>query len=253
MIYTTSREPFRKYTDPETFEKIVDYPTVAAMWQHSAAAYKDLPAILDDGRTFTYQDLDRDAAVLRAVLKKNGLEKGDRVGIYAANSYEFVKAYLAVVTAGMTAMILPIQLDETALFGCTMKYALKAVFYRKETEEKTTFAKTHGSRAAFLAIECGEAETLPVCGTIEEKDPAVIMFTGGTTGKSKGAFERGGHAGHGQRLLRSEGHLQRTLSSDSAAVARFRTHPEPDERALHRQRDVHLQKQQGHVPGHRDL
>ncbi len=187
MIYTTSREPFRKYTDPETFEKIVDYPTVAAMWQHSVAAYKDLPAILDDGRAFTYEDLDRDAAVLRAVLRKNGLEKGDRVGIYAANSYEFVKAYLAVVTAGMTAMILPIQLDETSLFGCTMKYALKAVFYRKETEEKTVFAKTHGSRALFLAIECDETETLPMCETVEEKDPAVIMFTGGTTGKSKGA------------------------------------------------------------------
>ena len=51
-------EIFRKYTDPETFERIVDYPSVTAMWTHSVSAYPDTVAIMDGGRTYTYAELD---------------------------------------------------------------------------------------------------------------------------------------------------------------------------------------------------
>ena len=44
-----SNEIFRKYTDPETFEKIVDYASVTEMWNHSVEAYPDTPAIVDNG------------------------------------------------------------------------------------------------------------------------------------------------------------------------------------------------------------
>ncbi|MBR4767499.1 MAG: acyl--CoA ligase [Lachnospiraceae bacterium] len=188
MVYTTSRETFRKYTDPETFAKIVDYPTVSAMWAHSVGAYASSAAIADDGKEYSYQTLEDDAARLRTVLKKNGLQAGDRVGVYCSNSYAFVKSYLAVVTSGMTALILPIHLDETSVFGCTMKYGLKAVFYQPENEEKTTFARTHGSKAVFLSTEDAETEKTPIFEDVKATDPAVIMFTGGTTGKSKGTL-----------------------------------------------------------------
>ena len=42
---------FRQYTDPETFERIVDYPNVTAMWAHSVATSPETAAILDGGRS----------------------------------------------------------------------------------------------------------------------------------------------------------------------------------------------------------
>ena len=49
-----SNEIFRKYTDPETFEKIVDYKNVTEMWEHSVSTCPDTPAIVDNGKTYTY-------------------------------------------------------------------------------------------------------------------------------------------------------------------------------------------------------
>ena len=38
---------FEKYTDAETFSKIVDYSNVTEMWNHSVATYPNNIAIVD--------------------------------------------------------------------------------------------------------------------------------------------------------------------------------------------------------------
>ena len=42
---------------------------------------------------------------------------------------------------GAVATLLPFQLDEKAIYGCSLKYNLKAVFYDPAFEEKVSFAK----------------------------------------------------------------------------------------------------------------
>jgi hypothetical protein len=44
---------FRKYTDEETFAKIVDYKNVTEMWEHSVKEYADCVALVD-GKEYTY-------------------------------------------------------------------------------------------------------------------------------------------------------------------------------------------------------
>ena len=90
-----SNEIFRKYTDPETFKKIVDYASVTEMWNHSVKAYPDTPAIVDYGKTYTYVQLDGMVAAFRGALKDAGITPGSLVGILCPNSVEFVKAFLA--------------------------------------------------------------------------------------------------------------------------------------------------------------
>ena len=94
-IYTTDREKFRAYTAPEEFEKIKPFSTVNDMWRARAGEYADSIAIEDDGKKYTYKQLEEDASYLRPVFANRG-----RIAILCPNSYDFVKAYLAAVTSG---------------------------------------------------------------------------------------------------------------------------------------------------------
>ncbi|MBQ3952590.1 MAG: hypothetical protein II668_08535, partial [Oscillospiraceae bacterium] len=81
-----------EYMDPEDLERLVDYPSFAALWEARSAEYADLTAVEDNGEKYAFARLEADAAGLRTRLKEAGVNKGDRVGVFAPNSYGFVKA-----------------------------------------------------------------------------------------------------------------------------------------------------------------
>lgn len=186
MIYT--KEVFAKYTDPETFARIKEMDTVAEMWQHCIENYGEKTAIVDDGKSYTFAEVEEDTAFLRGALVEKGVKQGDVVGVFSVNSYDFVKAYLAAVTLGAMAVIIPAHLPEQAIFGLAMNFKMKALITCPSLDEKTAFAKEHGAQAAFLLTTDKGAEKAPICTSVKKEHPAVVMFTGGTTGKSKGAL-----------------------------------------------------------------
>ena len=182
-----SRELFRKYANPEEFDRIVEKDTVVEMWQSAREEFADLIAIEDGGNQYTYRQLDEDMAVFRGLLKEKGIKKGDRVGVFARNSYDLVKMYMAVVTYGACAAVLPAHLDDKTLFGVSMMFALNGLAYAPDMEERVQFALEHNPKlVSFRADQVGEPT--PMAEGLTKKDPAVIMFTGGTTGRSKGAL-----------------------------------------------------------------
>ena len=183
---TQSKEVFRKYMSPESFEGLKGFGSVSEMWEHCVKEYKDNVAIVDDSVEYTFSKLEEDAAGLRALLK---LPAGSRVGILAGNSYEFVKAYIAITTLGFTAVVLPVQLDETAVFGCSMKFGLAGMVYAPSPaiESKLSILKEKRPDLPIIASNAESDSSLPV-SKVSGDTPCVIMFTGGTTGKSKGAL-----------------------------------------------------------------
>ena len=118
---------FAKYTDAETYAKIVDYASVSEMWKHSVLEYANALAIVDNGENITYAQLEEEVAQMRGYLFSQGIKKGDNVGVFIPNSAAFVKAFLAITTIGAVAVLLPPQLDEMTVFGCSMKFALNAL------------------------------------------------------------------------------------------------------------------------------
>lgn len=181
-IYTTDREKFRAYTAPEEFEKITSFKTVNEMWQARSAEFADRVAIEDDGKKYTYKQLEEDASYLRPVFANRG-----RIAILCPNSYEFVKAYLAATTSGNTAIILPPQLPPEAVFGCCMKLGAKALAYHPALEEKLATVKAAAPNFPLLNIT-EKADAPAEITEAKPEDGCVIMFTGGTTGRSKGAL-----------------------------------------------------------------
>ncbi|MGI6264435.1 MAG: class I adenylate-forming enzyme family protein [Acutalibacteraceae bacterium] len=180
----TTAKPFERYMNADELAKLIEDESVSAMWARCAAAYADRPAIVDEGVSHTFGEVERDAARLRALLTPFA---GKRVGLLAANSYDFVRGYLAAVTAGCTAVILPAQLDAGTVFGCSMKFGMDALIYQPGLEEKLAAVKARRPDLPLIAADAAGDECAPVV-PVKPETPCVIMFTGGTTGQSKGAL-----------------------------------------------------------------
>ena len=178
-------EKFKKYTDEETFSKIVSFPSITAMWEDRAATYADRVAIVD-GEEYTYARLNADVAAFRTVLAQNGATPGSLIGILCPNSYGFVKAYLAATTFGVPAVLMPTHLDEMTVFGIASKFGMKAVVYDESLEAKVAVLREKNPAVALIPSSA-TADVATPSVPVPSETPAAILFTGGTTGKSKGA------------------------------------------------------------------
>lgn len=176
---------FEKYTDPSTFSKIVDYSNVTEMWSHSVATYPDNVAIVD-GAEYTYSALDAEVAGFRTVYRNNGAQPGSLIAILCPNSFGFVKAFLAAATYGLPAVLMPAHLDAQTVFGITYKFGLKAVVYDESLAEKVAIVKEKLPGVALISSASSSEEKTPAI-PVPAQAPCVFIFTGGTTGKSKGA------------------------------------------------------------------
>ena len=184
-MQTPSKEIFRKYTDDATFARIKEFTTVSAMWEHCVSEFTDAPAIVDEGKAHSFAELEADAAGFRTLFGDCPI--GTRVAIFAANSYDFVKAYLAVVTSGATAAIFPAHLPAEAVFGCCMMFGIKKLVYQKDFKPRLELVKAKRPDIALIPADALSDEKKPAV-PCEAKTPCAIVFTGGTTGKSKGAL-----------------------------------------------------------------
>ncbi|HEV2854946.1 MAG TPA: acyl-CoA synthetase [Thermoanaerobaculia bacterium] len=146
----------------------------------------------DRERTFTYRELFSEADRLAAGLAARGLRKGDRVAFFLGNRPEFVTAYLAVIRLG--AVLVPINLayrrreiahmlaDAEPRLLLTERDGLAVLGELEEDErrgvEVVLAEELAGDPTAF------DPPALPV---IDGGDPAMLLYTSGTTGRSKGA------------------------------------------------------------------
>ena len=180
-------EIYRRYTGEETFKRIKHYDTLSQMWEERSKEYAELTAVMDNGSSYTYAQLTDDVAKYRTVLKNSGAKKGDTVALYIPNSYEFVKAFLAVVTSGCTAAVLPAQIDEKAVCGCCMMFKASTLVSSEALSANTAVAKQAIASLSVVSAEETAEEASPAA-ECEGKDGCAIVMTGGTTGRPKGAL-----------------------------------------------------------------
>ena len=185
VVYEGSDQKFKAFCDKQTFEKIVDYRNVQDLFRHSTEEYAEQVAISDE-EEITYSRLSDEVASYRGVLKAAGVGKGDFVGILLPNSYDAVKAFFAVSTSGAVAVLFPVQLPPQAIFGCTMKYNLKAIVTNAELMPNTEMAK--GTKKALAVLDVKQNAEKCDMTDVQSADPCAMLFTSGTTGQSKGVL-----------------------------------------------------------------
>jgi malonyl-CoA/methylmalonyl-CoA synthetase len=166
-----------------------------------AAFPSDLDAVAidtDQGLLYSWRDLDRATAMMANLLDSLGLEAGARVAVQVEKSVEALILYLATLRAGY--VFVPLN---TA-------YRLTEIDYFLHDCEPAVFicSKSHADWAGAIALKAGARHVFTLdddrSGSLLERasqcsdrhqvaerqanDLAVLLYTSGTTGRSKGAM-----------------------------------------------------------------
>ncbi len=78
----------------------LEWPTIPAMVRDAARRYADAEAVVDGERRVTFAELEAQVRRAARALCASGIERGDRVAVWAPNSPEWIFAALGVTTAG---------------------------------------------------------------------------------------------------------------------------------------------------------
>ncbi len=153
----------------------------------------------------TYRELGERVETMAVGLFQLGLQKGDRVAVLSENRTEWAVAYLAVTTSGL--VVVPVDKDlkreeiehilnfsEAKVLICSGHYASMLKQAKKLPSLRKTVAmevESSGADLSFLqvsqqgqnALSAGDRTFQEI--EVDPDDLAAIIFTSGTTGRSK--------------------------------------------------------------------
>jgi long-chain acyl-CoA synthetase len=166
---------------------------LASILTDTAARGPDRVAVRLDDAELTYGQLDDASARVAGVLRANGLEPGDRVGIMLPNVPSFAIVYYGVLRAGGVVVPMNVLLKRREVAFYLGDPGAKLLF-AWEGFEQDARAGADQAGAECIIVRPGDfeqllADTEPLHELVErgDGDTAVILYTSGTTGTPKGA------------------------------------------------------------------
>ena len=223
----SQEKPWLKFYEPHVSEHLdYPTTTLPAALEETARRYPDFPAYIFKGKAITYKTYSQYVEQFSASLQELGIKKGDRVAIHLPNCPQFPISFYAILRAGgivvpcnptYTPREMMHQLNDS---GAEVIVTLSAFYpiiqkIRQETRlrhvvvaEIKTFFPTFLKFLFSLLLEKKRGHKIdiskdrntyrftelmlkspPKCRPVEVTldDTAVLMYTGGTTGLSKGA------------------------------------------------------------------
>ena len=168
----------------------------------AAARWGGKTAVIDGGRTFTYSELDALSDRFAAGLAGRGVERGERVAVLAPNCAEFVIAFYGTLKAGAVATTVNSgyrereivhQLNDSGARTLIAHEALRDMWEAAlETdtgvERRIIIGGGEDSGESFWGIVEGASGEPPRFEVDPMEDVAVLPYSSGTTGLSKGVM-----------------------------------------------------------------
>lgn len=173
----------------------------AAILFDNPAADDDAAALVDGGSRITFAVLRRRTRRLAAGLRRLGVEPGDRVAILLGNRAEYLEIYLAAASIGAIAVPLNARLTPQEHVLLMRDAEPKALFTTPEKAQTVVLTQAaiaslqsvimlddggSGDAGYETLIAGGEPEARPIAATSD--DPAIVLYTSGTTSGPKGAI-----------------------------------------------------------------
>jgi o-succinylbenzoate---CoA ligase len=158
----------------------------------SASANPNAPALLYERQAWRYQELDRAVSMLCAGLKAQGIQPGQHIAVLMPNSADTVMLIHALIRLGAVLVSLNTRLTTDELAFQVENADCTALIYDSPFSDKVRALNIRKFRFAEV-----ETDTNPQDIELREIDfdaPQAILFTSGTSGKSKGvALTYGNH------------------------------------------------------------
>ena len=180
-----------------------------------AAFPRDLDAVAietDTGLSYSWRDLDRATAMLANLLESLGLPQGSRIAVQVEKSVEAAMLYLATLRAGF--VFLPLNTAyqsaeieyfignaEPAVVVCSGKNFgwISKLAFKAGTRQVFTLNDDRSGSLLERAAHCPDHHKV---ARRTADDLAAILYTSGTTGRSKGAMLTHGNLLSNARVLK---------------------------------------------------
>jgi long-chain acyl-CoA synthetase len=202
------------------------YPSLVALLESGFKKFRELPAYKIMGKTMSFGEMDELSQAMAAYLQSLGLERGDRVAVMLPNIPQYPVAVAAILRAGYvvvnvnplyTPRELEHQLKDAGAKAIVILENFAATFQQVQAQVPTKHIVLTGMGDLFgfpkrlivnyvvrkvkklvpafelpSAVDFGDAlargKKLPyLAPSVGPDDIAVLQYTGGTTGVSKGA------------------------------------------------------------------
>ena len=173
-------------------------PSLAHYFAHFCNEKKDELFLVDGELRLTFGEVYAAAArVAHGLATKQGVKKGDHVGIAARNSANWMIAYMGTLMAGGVATLLNgWWTGEELAYGidlCDCSLVLADAQRAARMDGEDVSAKIvvfgHGKPAEGLSDIWADGDTaMRMLGELGPSDLATILYTSGSTGSPKGAY-----------------------------------------------------------------
>ncbi|MEJ8570615.1 long-chain-fatty-acid--CoA ligase [Microbaculum marinum] len=168
------------------------------MLRRSAERFPKKPAILWEGGSLGYRELDEAANRLANALIGAGLAKGAKVGIVSRNRTAYGIAFFGVARSGAVIVNVSVLYAPDELAYVLDKADVELLFYEDIFAEKVAAVRDRlpklrrtirigGDGDEFAAFYADASPDCPAVD-IDEDDPFCMTYTGGTTGRPKGVL-----------------------------------------------------------------
>jgi long-chain acyl-CoA synthetase len=168
----------------------------AEVLQHTADRHPQKTAIITKEDEITFATLNQRVCALAANLQREGIKKGDRVGVLLPNCAAIPLSYYATQKIAAVTVILDARLRGKELQGVLEDADIKLLIVNEPLWAETQEALAAAERPPVWVVGSpGERSfekkyaTAAPSVTASERDPdddALILYTSGTTGDSKG-------------------------------------------------------------------
>ncbi|MEU1962201.1 acyl-CoA synthetase [Nocardia sp. NPDC019255] len=182
---------------------------IADLVEHAIDLMPDRVALADDGREVTYAQLEERANKLAHYLQEQGVQPGDKVGIYSRNTIEAVEAMVAIFKARAVMINVNFRYVENELQYIFDNSDMVALIHERRYSDrvaavrpKTPLLRTvvvvddDTTGAIPTAADSVEYEAVIAQSSGERDfgerspDDLYMVYTGGTTGMPKGVMWR---------------------------------------------------------------
>lgn len=199
VLFVEERPWVQHYVEGQPAEIEIPEISVPEFLHQSVEKYKDKTAITFFDFTLTFEELLEQVNKVASAFHKRGLKKGDRVALMLPNSPFYPISYYAALVCGATIvqvnpMYTPDELryilnDSGASFIVAFEPLSEIVeAVKKDTNLREVIYASAESASQFHELLQDDGDEVPDIEVDPKEDVAVLQYTGGTTGRSKGAM-----------------------------------------------------------------